>query len=58
MPPASRDGLPPLDLRWPPRYDASYRPPADAEYWLPELERAEPAERDRHILDKLRRQLR
>jgi len=43
---------------WPPRYDASYRPSVDAEYWRPELERAEPAERDRHILDKLRHQLR
>jgi phenylacetate-CoA ligase len=50
-------GLPPLTA-WPPRYDASYRPRADAEYWRPELERAEPAERDRHILDKLRHQLR
>ena len=43
---------------WPPRYDASYRPSVDAEYWRPELERAEPAERDQHILNKLRHQLR
>ncbi|HEY5724614.1 MAG TPA: phenylacetate--CoA ligase family protein, partial [Methylomirabilota bacterium] len=50
-------GLPPL-TGWPPRYDASYRPAVDAECWRPELERAEPAERDRHILDKLRHQLR
>ena len=50
-------GLPPLS-GWPPRYDASYQPAADAECWRPELERAVPAERDRYILDKLRHQLR
>ena len=49
--------LPPLPA-WPPPYDAFYRPPVAAEYWRPELECAEPAERDRHILDKLRHQLR
>ena len=26
---------------WPPRYDPGYRPPDDAEYWLPEVECAD-----------------
>ena len=42
---------------WPPRYDAAYRPPLDAEHWLPEVECAEPAARDELILAKLRRQI-
>ena len=48
-----------VDLRgWPPRYDASYRPPPDAEHWLPEIEGAPPSDRDRLILEKLRAQVR
>jgi phenylacetate-CoA ligase len=42
---------------WPPRYDATYRPPADAEHWLPEIECAPPAAREAIILAKLRRQV-
>ena len=48
-----------VDLRgWPPRYDAGYRPAADAEHWLPEIEGAAPPDRDRVILEKLRAQVR
>jgi len=43
---------------WPPRYDAAYRPDPASPYWLPEIECAEPAERDRVILAKLRAQVR
>jgi phenylacetate-CoA ligase len=43
---------------WPPRYDPSYLPEAGEDSWLPELERADPAERDAVILAKLRGQLR
>ena len=43
---------------WPPRYDPAYRPPPDAEYWLPEVECAPPATRDALILAKLREQVR
>ena len=32
--------------RWPPRYDRGYRPPADAEHWLPEVECADPEARE------------
>jgi phenylacetate-CoA ligase len=48
-----------VDLRhWPPQYDGSYRPsPEDAD-WLPELERADPKERDSVILSKLIAQVR
>ncbi len=42
---------------WPPTYDAAYRPRADEAHWLPEIECADPAERDRLILWKLRRQV-
>jgi len=42
---------------WPPRYDASYRPRADAEYWAPELECASPEVRDAVILAKLKQQV-
>jgi phenylacetate-CoA ligase len=42
---------------WPPRYDPGYRPAPDAEYWLPEIECADPPERDALILAKLRRQV-
>jgi phenylacetate-CoA ligase len=43
---------------WPPRYDPAYRPPGDAEHWLPEVECAAPGARDALILDKLRHQVR
>jgi phenylacetate-CoA ligase len=43
---------------WPPRYDPAYRPPAEAEHWLPDVECAPPEIRDRLVLAKLRRQLR
>jgi phenylacetate-coenzyme A ligase PaaK-like adenylate-forming protein len=42
---------------WPPRYDRGYRPPAESEHWLPEVECADPAARDALILDKLRQQV-
>jgi phenylacetate-CoA ligase len=44
-------------MTWPPRYDATYRPRADAAYWAPDLECAPPPERDRVILAKLRAQV-
>src|SRR5438876_12352185 len=43
---------------WPPRYDPTWRPPPDAEHWLPQVECAEPAARDELVLAKLRHQLR
>ncbi|MBI4011489.1 MAG: AMP-binding protein, partial [Candidatus Rokubacteria bacterium] len=42
---------------WPPRYDPAYRPPPEAEHWLPELECADPGDRDAVILAKLRCQV-
>ena len=42
---------------WPPRYDPAHRPPGDAEFWLPDVECAPPAERDVLILAKLRAQI-
>ncbi len=42
---------------WPPRYDATYRPPNDGEYWRPDDECAPPAQRDALILAKLRAQI-
>ena len=42
---------------WPPRYDPTWRPPADAEHWAPDLECAPPSRRDPVILDKLRAQV-
>jgi len=48
-----------VDLtHWPPSYDKAYRPRQDEPDWLPELERAEPAERDQIIFAKLSAQLR
>src|SRR5262250_2811248 len=48
-----------VDLtEWPPRYDPAYRPPADAEYWLPEVECADPAARNELIFAKLTAQAR
>ena len=49
-------GLP--SSAWPPRYDPVYRPARDAEYWSPDLECAEPKDRDRIILAKLQHQVR
>lgn len=43
---------------WPPRYDAAYRPEPTAEHWLPELECADPRDRDRVVFAKLERQVR
>lgn len=43
---------------WPPRYDPAYLPDRDADSWLPELEFADPANRDEVILAKLQGQLR
>ena len=48
-----------VDLtRWPPKYDSSYRPPASQEEWLPEIERADPKDRDAIIFAKLSAQVR
>ena len=43
---------------WPPVYDASYRPADGDEYWLPELECANPGLRDEIIFRKLTGQIR
>ena len=43
---------------WPPRYDPAYRPAPAVEHWLPEIECADPAERDALIFAKLVRQVR
>jgi len=42
---------------WPPRYDRSYRPADDEEYWFAEIECARPEARDEIILRKLRAQI-
>jgi phenylacetate-CoA ligase len=42
---------------WPPRYDTTWRPRAEAEHWAPDLECAPPARRDAVIFDKLRAQV-
>src|SRR3989442_10731527 len=42
---------------WPPRYDGAYRPEPGAEHWLPEIECADPGDRDALIVAKLKRQL-
>ncbi len=42
---------------WPPRYDAGYRPASDEEYWFPEIECADTAQRNEIILLKLRKQI-
>jgi len=48
-----------VDLtHWPTLYDKAYRPQPDEPDWLPELERADPAERDQIIFAKLSAQLR
>jgi phenylacetate-CoA ligase len=38
---------------WPPRYDASYRPPADQEHWFPVRETMDPELRDEKILERI-----
>ncbi len=43
---------------WPARYDRTYRPAPAAEYWLPEIECADPAARDALVFAKLTRQVR
>ena len=43
---------------WPPRYDPTWLPAPEAEYWAPELECAKPEARNDVILAKLRAQLR
>src|SRR5207248_268082 len=40
------------------RYDRAYRPAPEEPFWLPEVERAHPQERDELILAKLRAQVR
>jgi phenylacetate-CoA ligase len=48
-----------IDLTvWPPRYDPAYRPRADEEHWIPEIECAEPGARDELIFQKLTQQIR
>jgi len=42
---------------WPPRYDPAYLPSADDRYWFPEIECADPRDRDALILFKLRAQV-
>jgi phenylacetate-CoA ligase len=44
-------------IEWPPRSDPRHRPRADEPYWRRDLETADPRERDRLILAKLRRQI-
>jgi phenylacetate-CoA ligase len=39
---------------WPPRYDDSYRPPADSRYWFPRRETMPPGDRERAIVQRLR----
>jgi len=38
---------------FPPRYDATYRPPADSRYWFPQRETMSPAAREAAILTRL-----
>jgi phenylacetate-CoA ligase len=42
---------------WPPRYDTKYFPHSDDRYWLPEMECADPNDRDEVIFFKLQRQI-
>src|SRR5260370_527532 len=39
---------------WPPRYDDSYRPPANSRYWFPKRETMPQGERERAIVQRLR----
>ena len=43
---------------WPPRYDPAYLPSNEEEYWLPQLECADEADRDEIIFGKLKNQIR
>jgi len=43
---------------WPPRHDPGYLPGADEPSWLPEVETADPEQRDLVVLHKLRGQIR
>ena len=42
---------------WPPQYDGEYRPSTGQEHWLPEVECADPRDRDELIFAKLSRQI-
>lgn len=42
---------------WPPQYDPTYRPASGEQFWLPEMECADPANRDAVILLKLKAQV-
>ena len=44
-------------MEWPPRYSENFTPNLGQEYWSPELETMPPAERDKHILAKLKSQV-
>jgi phenylacetate-CoA ligase len=47
-----------LDLSfWPPRYRSTYIPDGEQEHWYPEIECANPENRDEIIFQKLRRQI-
>lgn len=57
--PGTLGGMRGVDLTtWPPRYDPAYRPTPEDAYWLPEIECADPRQRDGIILAKLKRQIR
>ena len=45
-------------MNWPPKYDRSYVPQADSEYWDRQAETMSPQERETVILDKLSHQVR
>lgn len=48
-----------VDLEaWPPRYDPTYRPSDGEEHWLPEVECADPRDREALVLAKLQYQVR
>ena len=47
-----------MELDWPPKYDTSYAPRADSEYWDPRSETMSPQEREAVVLEKLGRQVR
>src|SRR5690348_15729192 len=39
---------------WPPKYDESYRPPANSRYWFPVRETMAPGDREKAIVERLR----
>ncbi len=45
-------------MEWPPTYDPTYLPDRASEHWDPRMETMDPGDRDRVILEKLRRQVR